>query len=263
MGRGSLWSGIVDRTLWLVFVDSVRARTRAEAYAAGYARAVFRRANRLRAVAALVTEAEQNLAKGKPAIAEALYRRAAEAGSHQAVVRLVNWSGIREDRTAVEAVYRVAVAAGDVHSLSGLALVRARQGDTAEARELFQQAIEVGCVDALTGYAAFLRNFGDPGEASKEIQRCREEMAGGETRAVPLLGALLLTEPDCGNEAEAVLRRGAELLENRSRALLAALLLDRGAVSEASELVRRLRATGDEHVRLYAERLAKEYALPA
>lgn len=263
MGRGSLGWGIVDGTLWSVIGDSVRARSRAEASAAGFARAVFRRASRPRAIAALVTEAEQMLAKGKPAVAEALYRRAAGAGSHHAVVELVNWPGTREDPAAVEAVYRVAVAAGDAHSLSGLAMVRARQGDSAEARELLQQAIEAGSVRALSEYAAFLHNFGEPGEAGKEVQRCRERMDGGETSALALLGALLLTEPDCENEAEAVLRRGAALLENRSRALLAALLLNRGAVSEATELVRRLRATGDEHVRSYAEHLAEEYDLPA
>ncbi|RLK22580.1 haloacid dehalogenase-like hydrolase [Micromonospora sp. M71_S20] len=53
----------------------------------------------------------------------------------------------------------------------------------------------------------------------------------------------------------------AALLENRCRCLLAALLLDRGATGEAAELVRRVRATGNDLVRRYAEQLAEEYEL--
>jgi hypothetical protein len=38
-------------------------------------------------------------------------------------------------------------------------------------------------------------------------------------------------------------------------------LLNRGAVGEASDLIRRLHAIGDEHVRVFVEDLAAEYAL--
>ncbi|MDM4721553.1 hypothetical protein QTQ03_18870 [Micromonospora sp. WMMA1363] len=41
------------------------------------------------------------------------------------------------------------------------------------------------------------------------------------------------------------------------------LLLDQGATSEANELIGRVRATGDDLVRGYAERLAEEYELPS
>ena len=76
-----------------------------------------------------------------------------------------------------------------------------------------------------------------------------------------MLAALLLTQPGGAAEAEAVLRRGAAVLDNRCRSLLAALLLDRGAVEEASQLIARLLATGDEYVHAYAEALAAEYDL--
>jgi hypothetical protein len=60
-------------------------------------------------------------------------------------------------------------------------------------------------------------------------------------------------EPGHDNEAEAVPRQGAALLDNQSRCLLAALLLQRGATDEASDLIRQVLATGDEHVRSYVE----------
>jgi hypothetical protein len=47
----------------------------------------------------------------------------------------------------------------------------------------------------------------------------------------------------------------------RSRSLLAALLLRRGAVDEASQLLARIRATATDHIRAYAEALAEEYDL--
>ncbi|RZU75452.1 hypothetical protein EV384_3994 [Micromonospora kangleipakensis] len=201
--------------------------------------------------------------KGEHAMAEALYRKAAEAGDHRAVVKLVNWPGIREDRAAMEAVYRTAITAGDVQSWASLAVLRARQGDTAEARVLFTVAIESGSVNALTMYAGFLHNHGEPGELSEAIEHRRRQVAAGDTGSLPILGALLLTVPHRQVEAEALLRQGAALLENRCRCLLAALLLDRGATGEAAELVRRVRATGDDLVRGYAERLAEEYELPS
>ncbi|MEV0431444.1 hypothetical protein [Micromonospora sp. NPDC050495] len=212
-------------------------------------------------MAALVQAAEEMSAKGEHAMAEALYRKAAEAGDHRAVVKLVNWPGIREDHAAMEAVYRAAITAGDVQSLASLAALRARQGDTAEARMSFAKAIESGSVSALTMYTAFLHNHGEPGELSEAIEHRRRQVAAGDTGALPNLGALLL--PHQQVEAEAVLRQGAALLENRCRCLLAALLLDRGATGEAAELVRRVRATGDDLVRGYAERLAEEYELPS
>ncbi|SCG14946.1 hypothetical protein GA0070610_1170 [Micromonospora echinofusca] len=202
-------------------------------------------------------------AEGEHTIAEALYRKAAEAGDDRAVVKLVNWPGIREDPAAMEAVYRAAITAGDVQSVASLAALRTRQGDTAEARVLFTKAIESGDVNALTMYAAFLRNHGEPGELNEAIEHRRRQMAAGDTGALPILGALLLTAPQRQVEAEAVLRRGAALLENRCRCLLAALLSDRGATAEAAELVRRVRATGDDLVRSYAEQLAEEYELPS
>ncbi|MCW3820780.1 hypothetical protein ONA91_40780 [Micromonospora sp. DR5-3] len=235
----------------------------AETFATGYARGAFRRASRPRAIAALVQAAEEKSAKGEHAAAEALYRMAADAGDHRAVVKLVNWPGIRENHAAMEAVYRAAITAGDVQSSASLAALRARQGDTAEARMLFTVAIESGSVNALTMYAAFLHNHGEPGELSEAIEHRRRQVAAGDTGSLPILGALLLKVPHRQVEAEAVLRQGAALLENRCRCLLAALLLDQGATSEAAELIRRVRATGDDLVRGYAERLAEEYELPS
>ncbi|GAB4052272.1 hypothetical protein GCM10028775_32760 [Catellatospora paridis] len=112
-------------------------------------------------------------------------------------------------------------------------------------------------------YAAFLRNHGEPGELGEAIEHHRSQVAAGDTGALPILGALLLKVPHGQVEAEAVLRHGAALLDNRCRCLLAALLLDRGATGGAAELVRRVRATGDDLVRGYAERLAEEYELPS
>jgi hypothetical protein len=124
-------------------------------------------------------------------------------------------------------------------------------------------ASSVSPLDPQTGYAAFLSNCGDPGETGRAVEQCRQQVAAGETRALALLGALLLTQSggEAKAEAEAVLRHGAVLLENRCRSLLAALLLERGTVGEAAELIERLRATGDEYVRAYAEALAEEYDL--
>ena len=253
MGLRARWAAIVDRL----------SSSYAETFAASFARTAFRRASRPRAIAALVQAAEEMSAKGEYAAAEALYRKAAEAGDDRAVVKLVNWPGIGEDLAAMEAVYRSAVTAGGVQAVASLAALRARRGDTAEARVLFTVAIGSGSVSALTMYAVFLRNHGEPGEFGEAIEHRRRQVAAGDTGALPILGALLLTAPHRQVEAEAVLRRGAALLENRCRCLLAALLLDRGATSEAAELVRRVRATGDDLVRGYAERLAEEYELPA
>ncbi|MEV4465800.1 hypothetical protein AB0J51_19520 [Micromonospora echinofusca] len=251
MGSRARWAAIVDRL----------SSSYAETFAAEFARVAFRRARRPRAIAALVRAAEEMSAEGEHAIAEALYRKAAEAGDDRAVVKLVNWPGIREDPAAMEAVYRAAITAGDVQSVASLAALRTRQGDTAEARVLFTKAIESGDVNALTMYAAFLRNHGEPGELNEAMEHRRRQMEAGDTGALPILGALLLTAPQRQVEAEAVLRRGAALLENRCRCLLAALLSDRGATGEAAELVRRVRATGDDLVRSYAEQLAEEYEL--
>lgn len=253
MGLRARWAAIVERL----------SSSYAETFAAVFARAAFRGASRPRAIAALVEAAEEMSAKGEYAAAEALYRKAAEAGDNRAVVKLVNWPGIREDPAAMEAVYRAAITAGDVQALASLAALRARRGDTVEARVLFTAAIESGSVSALTMYAVFLRNHGEPGELSEAIEHRRRQVTAGDSGALPVLGALLLTAPQRQVEAETVLRRGAALLENRCRCLLAALLLQRGATGEASELVRRVRATGDDLVRGYAEQLAEEYELPS
>lgn len=237
--------------------------TEAERAASAVAWVVSRKASRPRALASILAAADECVALGKPDVAVALYRRAAEAGDHCAVGRVVNWTGVRDGHEAVEAVYRAAIAAGDLLSLTGLANVRARQGDTTEGRQLYLQAIDAGVVWALTGYAAFLSNYGDPGETGRAIEQCRRQVAAGDTRALALLGALLLTQSggEAKAEAEALLRHGAALLENRCRSLLAALLLERGTVGEAAELLERLQATGDEYVRAYAEALADEYDL--
>ncbi|MFG1888058.1 hypothetical protein ACGFIR_09330 [Micromonospora sp. NPDC049051] len=253
MGLRARWTTIVDRL----------SSSYAEAFAAGYARAAFRSSSRSRASAALVQAADEMSAKGEHAVAEALYRKAVGAGDHRAVVKLVNWPAIREDQAAMEAVYRAAITAGDVQSLPSLAALRARQGDTAEARVLFTAAAESGSVNALTMYATFLHNHGEPDELGEAIDHRRRQVTAGDTDSLPILGALLLKVPHRQVEAEAILRQGAALLENRCRCLLAALLLDRGATGEAAELVRRVRATGKVLVRRYAEQLAEEYELPS
>jgi tetratricopeptide (TPR) repeat protein len=207
----------------------------------------------------VVQAAEEMLAIGQHAVAVALYRRAAEAGDHRAVAKLINWPGIREDPAAKEVVYRPAIAAGDVRSLIYLATLRAQQGDIAEARVLYMKAIESGDVVALTNHAVFLRAHG---ELSQAIEHHRHQVEIGTTDALPILGALLLIAPHGQVEAEAVLRQGAAMLENRCRCLLAALLLQRGAIDGAAELIRHVRTTGDELVSSYAEQLAEEYELP-
>jgi hypothetical protein len=232
----------------------------ADALAEAHAAAAFREMSPRRATAFLIELGDDLMAKGETALALPLYRKAAEAGDHGAVTTLVNWPGVRDDPAAMEAVYRAAIAAGDVSSLSSLAMLRARGGDHVQARELYQQGIDAGDIYSLLGYGTFLRKFGAPGELAGTIAECRQR-ADDDSHALALLGALLLTSPDGEAEAETVLRRGAELLENRSRSLLAAMLLDRGAVGEGSDLVQRLRATGDERVRVFAEGLAAEYEL--
>ncbi|MEV4417868.1 hypothetical protein [Catellatospora sp. NPDC049609] len=249
------------RRLWSAARDALRSSPQ-DAYAIGLAQAAFRDAARPDAIATLLAAAQEADDAGRPELAAALYRQAAEAGDHRAVVRLVNRPGIREDRAAMEAVYRGAVAAGDVRSLAGLANVRARQGDPAEARKLYVRAVAAGDVAALTAYAAFLRNHGEPGEHERAIQAHRQRVDRGDAGALAVLGALLLAVPGGRAEAEAVLRRGAAVLDDRSRCLLAALLLNEGAVRVATELVERVRATGDELARAYADRLADEYELP-
>ncbi|MFV2017313.1 hypothetical protein [Micromonospora sp. LOL_023] len=213
----------------------------------------------------LLATADQFMTADRPADVVAFLQEAVKAGNHRAVTRMVNLPDIWRNPEAQESVYRAAVAAGDQLSLTGLASVRARLGDTAEARRLYLRAIEVGVVWALTAYAVFLRNHGGPGEADRVIEQCRRQVEAGDVGALPLLGALLLVVPDhqaeAEAEAEAVLRQGAAMLENRCRCLLAVLLLERGSVGEATELIERLQATGDEYVRVYVEDLIEEYDL--
>jgi hypothetical protein len=232
-----------------------------EASATGYATAAFRAMSRRRAIAFLLAKGDEERAAGQAGHALALYRKAAEAGDHGAVTVVVNWPGIREDPAAAESVYRAAVAAGDLSSLSSLAMLRAQLGDKVEARELYRQGIDAGDVQSLLGFGSFLRNFGEPGELADMVTQCRL-LAAGDSSALALLGALLLASPHGEDEAEAVLRRGAALLENRSRSLLAAVLLNRGAVDEASYLLQRIWATGDQRARAFVEGIAKEYEIP-
>ncbi|WP_125802896.1 hypothetical protein [Actinoplanes sp. ATCC 53533] len=234
--------------------------TVADALARGCATAAFREMSRRRAISFLLAVGDGLLAAGLPDEALALYRQAAEAGDHGAVRLVVNWPGVREDLAATEAVYRAAIAAGDLSSLSSLAMLRARLGDSVESRELYRRGIDAGDVHSMLGYGSFLRDFGEPGESADAVTRCRR-LAADDSSALALLGALLLAAPNGEAEAEEVLRRGAALLENRSRSVLAALLLNRGAVDEASDLVQRVWATGEESVRAFVEGLAKEYKL--
>ncbi|BCY10231.1 hypothetical protein L3i22_053190 [Actinoplanes sp. L3-i22] len=244
-----------------IFRAARRGTPLPDALADAYATAAFREMSRPRAIAFLLDMADSALRAGRPDEALALYRKAAGAGDHRAVRKVVNWPGVREDPAAMEAVYRAAVAAGDVTSLSSLAVVRARRGDGVESRELFQQGIDAGDIYSLLGYGTFLRNGGEPGEWAEAVEKYRR-LADENSGALAPLGALLLVAPGGEAEAEVVLRRGAALLENRSRSVLAALLLNRGAVDEAAELIQRVRATGDEHARVFVEGLATEYELP-
>lgn len=233
----------------------------AEARAAGYAMAVLGRGSRPRRIAFVLDRAGALLEAGRLDDALAMYREVARAGDHSAVVRVVNWPGIRDDNATVEAVYRQAIAAGDLRSLVGLAQLRERLGDAVEACRLFLQGDEIDDPAALMGYGGFLARTQSRSESAEAVLRYRRQAAAGDSHAFAVVGAFLLRSPGGQTDAEAVLRQGAALLDNRSRSLLAALLLNRGAVEEASQLIARLRATGTEYIRAYVEELAHEYEI--
>lgn len=247
---------------WWRLVRRLPSMTSEEAGATGFAVGVLIRGRgRRRAISFLLGNADALLQAGRSAEALTLYREAARAGHHDAVIRVINWPGIRDDDAVVEAVYREAIAAGDLRSLAGLADLRARLGDDVEARHLYRQGDQIDDPVALIGYGKLLaRTLARP-ESADAVSRYRRQAAAGHGRALAILGAFLLATPGGETEAEAVLRHGTDLLDNRSRSLLAALLLRRGAVDEASQLIERIRATATDNIRAYAEALAKEYDL--
>lgn len=160
-----------------------------------------------------------------------------------------------------QATERSNVRAGDLRSVAGLAGLRARLGDEVEAHHLCRQGDEIDDPVALIGYGQLLARTLSRPESADAVSRYRRQAAAGHRRALAILGAFLLAAPGGEAEAEAVLRHGTDLLDNRSRSLLAALLLRRGAVDEASQLVERIRATATAYIRAYGEALAKEYGL--
>ena len=253
---------MVSLSRWWRIVKRLPSMTPEEAGATGFAVGVLRRGRgRRRAISFLLGNADALLQSGRSAEALVLYREAARAGHHDAVVRVINWPGVRDDDATVHAVYREAIAAGDLQSLAGLADLCARRGDEVEARRLYRRGEQIDDPVALIGYGRLLARTLSRPESADAVSRYRRQAAAGHSPALAILGAYLLAAPGGETEAEAVLRHGTDLLDNRSRSLLAALLLRRGAVDEASQLIEQIRATGTAYIRAYAEALAKKYDL--